>query len=94
MGLKRVLRITSYAGHARYLATVADDPLGWIPRQDIPSPYAYSPTHCVLNDPRRGGVIIVETAHRRYDVFRVDESVRVYPSDKLATNARIQHTGR
>jgi hypothetical protein len=92
--MKRILRITSHAGKARYLATLTDGWLGWIVRQkDIPSPYAYSPTHGVYHDPKRGAVIIVETSHKRYDVFAVDHDVTtIYATDQLATDAYIAAT--
>ena len=87
--MQRLLRITSHAGHARYLASLTEGPLGFIPRQaDIPSPYAYSPTHTVYHDPTRGPVIIVETRHKTFDVFRVDHDVTtVYATDEFATQA-------
>ncbi len=70
--MPRVLRLSGHAAHARYLATVASRPAGYIPKQrDIPSPFAYSPCHTVYTDPTRGAVIVVETAQRRYDVFAV-----------------------
>jgi len=73
MTLKRIKRINSYAGHARYLATVNDHNFTrCIPRrQDIPSPYAYAPEHAVYTDGQGRDVIIVETAHKQYDVFDV-----------------------
>lgn len=86
---KRLLRITSHSGHARYLATLDEDDAGWIVRQgDIPSPYAYSPTHGIYRDPKRGLVFIVETMHKRYDVFAVD-GIRVYETDDAATAAFV-----
>ena len=41
----------------------------------IPSPYAYSPTHQVYRDEQGRDVIVVETAHKRYDVFQVPADV-------------------
>lgn len=74
--LRRIKTLTSHAGHARFLAEVADAPLGTIPdgvraAHGIPSPYAYSPTWSVLD---RDGtpVVIFETRHRRYEVFTVE----------------------
>jgi hypothetical protein len=82
----RILRIASHAGKARYLRTLDD--AGWIVRQaDIRSPYAYSPTHLVYSDPRRGMVFIVETSHKRYDVFAVPAGLTVYQTDDAATEA-------
>ena len=70
--MKRLRVITSHAGHARYLAGAAENPVGTIARQaDIPSPYAYSSTHAVWRHATDGAVIIVETRHRRYEVFAV-----------------------
>ena len=69
--MKRIKRITSHAGHARYLATVKETGRE-IPRiTEIPSPYAYSETHVVYQDANGRDVIIVETFHRRFDVFEV-----------------------
>lgn len=82
--MKRLLRITSHAGHARYLATVTD--AGWIVRTDIPSPYASGPSHGVYLDRKRGLVIIVETKHKTFDVFSVD-GMTLYTTDELATEA-------
>lgn len=68
---KRVRVLTGYSAHARFLAETSEGYLGEIPREaQIPNPYAYSPTHVVL---AWGAVpvIIVETKHRRYEVFEV-----------------------
>ena len=86
--MKRLLRITSHAGHARYLATLPDGFAGFIARTDIPSPYASGPSHADYADPKRGPVIIVETAHKRYDVFAVwTADVTIYATDELATDS-------
>lgn len=69
--LARVRVLPSYAAHARFLAETSEAPMGEIPRvASIPSPYAYSPTHMVW-DWQGTPIIIVETAHRRYEVFHV-----------------------
>ena len=68
--------VTGYAAHARLLAELdQDDELTGlpdyvrdIPRQEIPSPYAYSATHNVYRHKGRE-VIIVETEHRKYRMF-------------------------
>lgn len=68
--LRRIKRIRSHAGHARFLAACEPEPIGTVPRQ-IPTPYASGPTHIVW---AWGGtpVVIAETSHKVYDVFRVD----------------------
>lgn len=68
--LDRIKRITSHIGKGRFLDECDDTPFD-IPRQpDIPSPYAYSPTWTVYAYHGRH-CVIVETAHKRYDVFVV-----------------------
>lgn len=82
--LRRVKTITSYAGHARFLAECDETipgsgdmtMLGTIPDADreahgIRSPYAYSPVRTVFSHPRHGAVAIFETAHKRFEVFTV-----------------------
>lgn len=79
--LHRIKVLPGYAAHARFLYDMATagetrperyDAIGSIPRQEhIPSPYAYSPVHSVY-DWHGVPVVIVETRHRRYEVFRVD----------------------
>jgi hypothetical protein len=69
MNATRIKRITSHAGHARYLASVKMTSRR-IPRvREIPSPYAYSPDHTLYIDDKGREVFIVETMHKRYDVF-------------------------
>lgn len=69
--VKKIKTITSYAGHARFLAECAEEPAGRIDRiPEIPSPYAYSPDWTVW-DWNGTPVVIVETSHRRYEVFKV-----------------------
>jgi hypothetical protein len=66
--IKRIKRINSHAGHARFLMACHMTSKR-IPRQDIPSPYAYSPDHTLFIDGKGRDVFIVETAHKQYDVF-------------------------
>jgi hypothetical protein len=67
--LKRIKRITSHVGVARFYAEALMT--GVIPRQaDIPSPYSYSPTWNVF-EWKGKNVIVRETAHKQYDVFEV-----------------------
>jgi len=69
--LRRIKRITSHVGVSRYMAELAFTG-STIPRQrDIPSPYAYSTKHLVYRNEFKELVIVVETAHKQYDVFLV-----------------------
>lgn len=71
MTLKKIKTISSHAGHFRFLHEQDDNVLGWIPRQkDIPSPYSFGPSHLV-GQWNGKAVIVVETRHKRYEVFEV-----------------------
>lgn len=80
---KRVRVINSYTGHARFLAECEQEEngdgckfLGEVTRvPEIRSPYAYSPTHMVFGW-RGRQVFIVETRHKRYEVFEIVSLVR------------------
>jgi len=78
--LKRVKRIRSHTGYSRFLAECKDYNFSRsIPRQDnIPSPYHYSPEWTVYGHEKYGHVVIVETAHRCYDVFQVRRDLILY----------------
>ena len=66
---RRVKILTGYAAHARFSAACAEAAIGEIPTE-IRQPYRSSPTHQVLNW-RGAPVLIVETRHRRYEVYTV-----------------------
>jgi hypothetical protein len=75
MTLKRIKRITSYVGHARFLSECDDADWGWIPAQkDIPSPYA-SQSQWDVYGWNGKPVLVRETAHKQYDVFEVPEQM-------------------
>jgi hypothetical protein len=81
--LQRIKRIKSHVGHFRFLAECENEGQlsGFIERQkDIPSPYAYSPTHGVFVY-RGKNVILVETAHKTFDVFEVPASIEIKAED-------------
>ncbi len=68
--MERISRLRGYTAHSRYLSDVVYTDRE-IPRiTSIPSPYVYSPTHCVMQKDGKD-IIIVETAHRQYDVFAI-----------------------
>ena len=79
--MQRLKRITTYRGHAQFLAELEQYGIGTIPRQpEISSPYAYSPTHTV-HVWHHSRVFLVGTAHKQYDVFEVPPGVTVTPFD-------------
>ena len=79
--LKRIKVLSGYAAHARFNAELADEPRGWIERQ-IKEPYRSGPTHVVC-DWNGKPVIIVETAHRRYEVMEVSGPIAQTESELL-----------
>src|SRR3990167_2870792 len=90
--LKRVKKITSYAGHSRFLAECADEPVGYLARvqvEDIPSPYAYSPSKQILQWGDKK-VVIFETSHRTYEVFEVPAQLLRFKTDDEATDWHIR----
>lgn len=66
---KQIKRINSHVGLSRYMETLKPTQFEIARRAEIPSPYAYSPTHTLYQTVDGLFVFIVETAHKRYDVF-------------------------
>jgi hypothetical protein len=72
--LTRIKVLTSHAAHARYLAEEPENaqPIGTVQRPaHIPSPYHYAPAYTVW-DHAGIPIVIFETRHKRYEVYRVD----------------------
>jgi hypothetical protein len=102
MTFRRLKTITSHAGHARWLAEcdLTDDGdlivqgyLATVQREEIPSPYAYSPTTQLY---RWNGkkVFLSETRHRRYEVFEVPANMLTFKTDEEATAWHIRFSPR
>jgi hypothetical protein len=78
----RVKRITSHVGLGRYMANdlVGEEGVativGEIPRI-VRAAYAYSPEHPVFETHAGKKVFIVETSHKRYDVFEVPSKLPI-----------------
>lgn len=87
---KRIKVITSHAGHARYFGELDSEIVGYIPRdRSIPSPYASGPNHAVWQDKQGRRVFIVETSHKRYEVFELAPGTPLY-TDEQATELYIK----
>ena len=82
MEIRTVKKITGYAAHARFLASI-DEPFGFV-RRFVGTPYAFSPTHSVYVYAGMN-VIIAETAHRTYRVIEVPAGLLVRSTDEEAT---------
>lgn len=69
---RRIKTIRSHAGLGRFMAECSEEPVAEVPRiSNIRSPYAFGPTHPAW-DWKGRKVIVVETAHRQYEVFEVE----------------------
>jgi len=78
-------KIKSHVGLARYLHECDEEPVGFIPRNTgIPSPYAFGPTHAIWEHDSGAHVIVVETAHKVYSIFALDDNEREYATDDEA----------
>jgi len=70
---RKIKTLTSYAAHARFLAQTEDAPAGVIGSSFLPAsePYRYSRTKEVLVDYDGRNVVVLEVAHKRYEVWEV-----------------------
>ena len=74
MQYKKIKTITSYTQQYRFLSETnyMDNSLDTIPRiKEILSPYAHSLEHVVYWHPKHGRIIMVETSHKRFEVFKL-----------------------
>lgn len=98
--LPRAKVLRGYAEHARYLATLSDDPVAYVARADvadIPSPYAYSPSKGIFKDAAGDHVVIFETSHAVYEAFYVPEQPDrpgQFPVFKSRAAAETRHMAR
>lgn len=76
-GFKFVKRLRGHTAHATFLAQCETDSIGMIERrQEIPSPYAFSPEWSVwLYVVDNKMVIIRETTQRVFDVIEVPQKL-------------------
>lgn len=89
--MKRVRRITAHVDHYRFRDEFLHGgvPIGYVVHPaGIITPYSHSPSRTVYDHPKYGPVIILETAHKRFDVFSV-RGARVYATDAEATDAYL-----
>jgi hypothetical protein len=94
MSLTRIATIRSHAGLARFIATLSDEPVAYLARvqvEEIPSPYRYSPVVAVyVRGEER--VVWFETAHRRYEVFRVAPELLSFATEEEATEWHVRYS--
>ena len=91
--LERLRTMRSHQAHANIIAEMSKEPIGYLARcqvEDIPSPYAYSPT-VLIWDWNGRPVVIFETAHRRFEVFAVHPELLRFATDDEATEWHIRY---
>jgi hypothetical protein len=89
--MTKLKTLTGYQALYCWYRETSDEPIGYIVRQtNIPSPYAYSPTHNV-HDWNGKKVIVVETKHRHYEVYDIGDE-HVYTTEEEATQVYIKRT--
>ena len=91
--LKRIRREKSHAGHARILSECSDNPVAYLARvqvEEIPSPYAYSPSVCIWRYRDSQNVVVFETSHKVYDVFEVPRELLRFKTEEQATDWHIR----
>jgi hypothetical protein len=77
---KRLKVITSHKGYWQFLSQCDEDPIGYITRTNLPSPYSSGPNHTVWNWEGHK-IISVETSHKRYEVYEVPDDVQMSKDD-------------
>ena len=74
---RKLRTITSYAGHARYIAEVPESDwyAGEVSSAILPrTPYSFGDRKPLMLHPTDGYVAICETSHKRYEVWQVPAS--------------------
>jgi len=91
--MKRIKRIRSHTGYARFLAETSEEPTGYLARvqiEEIPSPYRYSPT-VAIDEWNGKQVIHLETSHRCYDVFEVHPELLRFKTEDAAADWHVRY---
>ena len=81
MKIQRIRRLRGATEYARFLAQVAEKPLGVI-RRVVGSPDHSGPVHVIYNGPGKKAVFVVETEHLRYSVYEVLDRTMIYPTEE------------
>ena len=71
---KRIRRLRGYTANARYRARSSEQHIGTVANDfSIPSPYCYTPDRLIYLHADDGPFVMIETKHRQFDVFAVDD---------------------
>src|SRR6266478_9173651 len=88
----RIKRINSHVGYSRFLAQTKETGryLARVQTEEIPSPYAYSPSVRIL-DYCDIPCVVFETSHKIYDVFSIPTNLLTFKNDDEATDWHIKY---
>lgn len=90
--MNRIKTINSHAGLCRWLSELSDEPIAYLARvqvEEIPSPYAYSPTKDIWDWNGRK-VVWFETRHRHYEIFEVPATLLRFDSADKACDWHVR----
>ena len=81
--------LNSYRAHARFLAECGAGPVGYIPRSalNVKTPYYSSPTLGVNYYQASHAVVILETAHRHWEVYELRPETPIHAREDDAIRA-------
>ena len=91
--MKRIKIIKSHKGLAIWLSKTSDEPIGYLARcqvEEIPSPYAYSPSKPIYTWGDKQ-VVWFETSHKHYEVFEVPAELLRFKTDEQATEWHMKY---
>ncbi len=87
--LKRIKRLSGYQAMARFHREIDNLNIGYIARQlDISDPFRYSPAWGVMRWHGRN-VTVVETKHRKFDVFEVPATMIEASEERILADLAI-----
>jgi len=84
--------LNSYKQYAQFLADCGPEPVGYIPRStlDIKAPHYASPTLAVEYYQASHAVVILETAHRHWEVYELlpDTPIHAHEDEAISMNQK------
>lgn len=85
--MKRLKVLIGHRACAVFMADLSGGGFA-VATSEVRTPYSYSLTWCVWRHPTLGSILILETAHRRHEVYST-EGVTVYATEEEAEAAAL-----
>ena len=92
--MTKIKTINSHVGLSRWLAELSEEPIAYLARvqvEDIPSPYAYSPTKDIWEWNGKA-VVWFETRHKHYEVYEVQPELLRFKTEQEACDWHIRYS--